>query len=85
MIFLFTIESRLLEKRRDSLVDRIFNDKFGETAGKGQIARLDGIKRKRVVFISVCLPSGQSRAQLHELRRSKIPWQIAVKESPICK
>ena len=54
LIFLFTIESRLLEKRRDSLVDRIFNDKFGETAGKGQIARLDGIKRKRVVFISGC-------------------------------
>jgi len=49
-------------------VDRIFNDIFGETAGKGQIARLDGIKRKRVVFISACLPTRKSRAQLHQLK-----------------
>ena len=54
------------------MVDGIFNDKFGETAGKGQIARLDGIKRKRVVFTLA-------------LRRLKVMWQIEVKESHICK
>ena len=41
--------------RRHSLVDRIFNDKFREV----QIARLDGIKRKR---------TKRSRARLHQRR-----------------
>ena len=72
------------------MVDGIFNDKFGETAGKGQIARLDGIKRKRVVFTLASLRTRRSRARLHQrqrrvLRRLKVMWQIKVKESHICK
>ena len=59
-----------------------------ETAEKAEIARLDGIKRKGVVFPSACLRTRRSRAQLHQFRAlgwSKIVRQIAVKESLICK
>lgn len=50
LIFLLTLECRLPEKRSDSLVDRIFNHIIRGTAGKAQIAMLDGMKSKRVVL-----------------------------------
>ena len=46
-------------------MDRIFSDIFKETAGIAQIARLDGIKLKRVVFSSV-LRSRRNRVRLHQ-------------------
>ena len=53
------------------------------------MARLDGLKRKRVVFASASR-TRRSKAGLHQgqrkvLHRLKVMWQITAKESHICK
>ena len=53
------------------------------------MAKLDGLKRKRVVFASASR-TRRGKARLHHgqrkvLRRLKVMWQITAKESHICK
>ena len=57
-------------------------EKFRETKGKAQIAKLDDWNHKRVVFTSACLRTRRSRMLLW---LKVIPWQIMVKKSHICK
>ena len=68
LIFRFTPECRLPEKRRyiHALVDRIFNDIIYRNSEfrEAQIARLDGIKRKHIVFTSACLRARRCRARV---------------------
>ena len=67
LIFVFTPECQLPGKRRDSLVDRIFNCIYlDKQQGKVQIARLDGLERKSVVFTSASLRNRRRGARLHQ-------------------
>ena len=51
-------------------------EKFRETKGKVQIAKLDDLNHKRVVFTSACLRTRRSRMLLW---LKVMPWQIMVK------
>ena len=64
-MFDFSFYTRMKGKRRDSLVDRIFNCIYlDKQRGKEQTARLDGLKRKRVVFTAASLRTRRRRAIL---------------------
>ena len=89
--FFLSPECRLLGKRRDSLVDRIFNGIYlGKRRANREQQGWTDLKHKHVVFTSASLRTKRSRARLHQrqsrvLSRLKVMSQIKLKQSHICK